>query len=64
MERDWEKYPYTKDEQKVCDYLQEICPDVGCGSDPINFLIASHASLRYQLSVMRGARTKLKKEEE
>ena len=44
--RDFDKFPYSKDEQRVVDYLAEIIPDVGAGDDPILFLIASHASLR------------------
>lgn len=38
--------PYTEDERRVCDYLQEIIPDVGCGADPIGFLISSHRMMR------------------
>lgn len=37
--------PYTEDEQRVCDYLTSIV-DIGCGSDPIGFLIAAHNLLR------------------
>ncbi len=36
---------YDHQEQRVCDYLQTLMPDIGCGDDPIGFLIASHAML-------------------
>ena len=36
---------YSPDEKKVCAYLQKIASDVGCGADPIAFLIASHAAI-------------------
>lgn len=44
-ERNLETNPYTPDEERVCAYLEEIAPDIGCGDDPIGFLIASHACL-------------------
>jgi len=47
--RDMEKNPYRPDEKRVCDYLIRIAPDIGCGDDPIGFLIASHGWLRLQL---------------
>jgi hypothetical protein len=34
--------PYSPEEDRVCDYLQRILPEIGCGDDPIGFLIASH----------------------
>src|SRR6185437_1055481 len=35
--------PYNPDERRVCDYLQEITKGaIGCGADPIGFLVASH----------------------
>lgn len=38
--------PYSPDERRVCDYLIDITKGaVGCGPDPIGFLIASHAWL-------------------
>lgn len=41
--------PYTPEQSRVCDYLREITHDqVGCGDDPIGFLIASHQMLRQQ----------------
>lgn len=45
---------YTRDEDRVCKYLQEIAPEVGCGLDPIGFLIASHAALREDLKVLKA----------
>lgn len=48
VDRDFEKNPYSKDEQRVCDFLQTIAPDVGCGDDPIGFLIASYHYLIIQ----------------
>ncbi len=38
--------PYSVEEQRVCDYLQRILNGViGCGNDPIGFLIASHEAM-------------------
>lgn len=49
IERDMRTKPYTKDESRVCDYLRRITEDqIGCGDDPIGFLIACHASLMAQ----------------
>jgi Protein of unknown function (DUF551) len=42
-ERDFDTKPYTPDERRVCEYLQQIVPDIGCGDDPVGFIIASHA---------------------
>ena len=43
VERDLDTNPYTKDEIRVCEYLTEITNGaVGCGDNPIGFLIASH----------------------
>jgi hypothetical protein len=44
-ERDFEQNPYSADEQRVCDYLQKLTDQIGCGDDPIGFLIASHQLL-------------------
>lgn len=52
-ERDFEKNPYTEDEMKVVNYLSRINPDIGAGSDPITFLIASHSALIQELKDMR-----------
>lgn len=42
--------PYSPDEQRVCDYLQEVTDgSIGCGDDPIGFLIASHAAVVREL---------------
>jgi hypothetical protein len=34
--------PYSVDERRVCDYLVSLSDAIGCGEDPIGFLIASH----------------------
>jgi hypothetical protein len=40
---------YSRDERRVCDYLRQILKQqVGCGDDPIGFLIASHQYLLLQ----------------
>jgi len=37
---------YSPEQRKVCDYLQALTKGaVGCGTDPIGFLISSHAAL-------------------
>lgn len=37
--------PYSEDEKRVADYLQELLPEVGTGDDPISFLLASHRTI-------------------
>jgi len=50
MERNLDIKPYSSDEQRVCDYLQKILKgQIGCGDDPIGFLITSHIALSYEL---------------
>lgn len=47
-DRDMETQPYTDDENRVCKYLLEITHDqIGCGADPIGFLIASHGAINH-----------------
>lgn len=42
-DRDFDARPYSAEERRVCDYLQEITKGAaGCGDDPVGFLIASH----------------------
>lgn len=41
--------PYSADEQRVVAYLAQVMPEIGAGSDPIGFLIASHRALRLRL---------------
>jgi hypothetical protein len=53
FERDFDKDPYDKHEKQVCEYLTLIAPDIGCGTDPVGFLIASHNELRRQLQQLR-----------
>jgi hypothetical protein len=55
FERDFDKDPYDKHEKQVCEYLTLIAPDIGCGTDPVGFLIASHNELRRQLQQLRAA---------
>lgn len=46
MARDFEKNPYSPDEKRVCDYIQELTEGaIGCGDDPIGFLISCHSML-------------------
>lgn len=52
-ERDFDKTPYSLEEGRVCDYLQKLTPDIGCGDDPIGLLIASHAALRMSLERLK-----------
>lgn len=40
--------PYTSDEQRVSEYIQEMTDGmIGSGDDPIGFLIASHAHYKH-----------------
>ncbi len=50
--RDIEKRPYSADELRVCEYLQKLAPDIGCGDDPIGLLLASHAAQRLDFDRM------------
>jgi hypothetical protein len=54
MKRDLEIWPYSVEEIRVCDYLQRILPDIGCGDDPIGFLIASHEALFEELKLVHA----------
>lgn len=40
-----ERHKYSKDEQRVVDYLRVLAPDIGAGADPIGFLIAAYDAL-------------------
>lgn len=55
---------YTSDQAKACAYMAKIAPNLGCGDDPVGFLIASHATMRQQrddaLYEMELARMKLR----
>ena len=45
-ERDFDKNPYSEGEKRVCQVLRELTGDVvGCGDDPIGFMISSWAYL-------------------
>lgn len=48
---------YNKEQKKVCEYLQLIAPDIGCGDDPVGFLLASHAELGRRMKIYRAALT-------
>lgn len=49
--------PYSLEQRRVCDYLQKATNGaMGCGADPIGFLIASHAALRFELDKLRKAK--------
>jgi hypothetical protein len=38
--------PYDYNEERACDYIQQLTKGVvGCGDDPVGFLIASHAAI-------------------
>lgn len=43
--RDMDEWPYSYDERRVATYLNNLCPDIGSGDDPIGFIVASHAAL-------------------
>lgn len=52
-ERDFDEMPYTAAEKRVCNYLQEITDGaIGCGDDPVGFLIASHRTIAHQKNVL------------
>jgi hypothetical protein len=41
---------YTADEMLVCEYLNRITNNlIGCGTDPIQFLISSHEALTQRI---------------
>lgn len=52
--------PYSAAEKRVCEYLQQITQGaVGCGDDPVGFLIASHQALGHLHEQDRKAGHKL-----
>lgn len=51
MDRDFDKKPYTPEEQRVADYFLKY--DLGGGNDPIGSLIAMHEYLAFQIKQMR-----------
>jgi hypothetical protein len=53
MERDFDKHPYTPDERRVCEFLQTLAPDIGCGDDPIGFLLACYRMLADERRTLR-----------
>lgn len=48
--RDLDATPYDAQELRVCEYLRRVVPEIGCGVDPVGFLIASHAALREDIA--------------
>jgi hypothetical protein len=53
MERDFEANPYTPHEERVAKYLCEVT-GIGAGDDPVEFLIASHESLRRRIEYLQA----------
>lgn len=54
-DRDMKANPYTPDEQRVVDYIIALTDgQVGAGSDPIGFLIASHSYIQRERHRERG----------
>jgi hypothetical protein len=46
--------PYTADEKRVCTFILEITNNaVGCGDDPIGFLIASYRAIMRERDQLR-----------
>lgn len=51
---------YSLDEKRVCNYLQKITDgQVGCGPDPVGFLIASHEMFRHERDDARALAAEL-----
>jgi len=48
--RDLETNPYSPDEQRVCIFLKTLMGEnfIGCGDDPIGFVLASYAQMAYE----------------
>ena len=65
--RDLDTHPYTKDEQRVANWLAERSGgNIGGGDDPIGFLLASYAYLHamlHQEPDSEGTRKKVPKTE-
>lgn len=55
--RDIEAAPYSRQEQRVAQYLAEIA--FGGGDDPVGFLMASHTLLAHELKMARERIDKL-----
>ena len=45
--------PYSKDEQRVIDWLRSKVPDIGAGEDPIGFLMASYDLIQFDKKYLR-----------
>jgi len=52
--RDFDKHPYSKDEQRVADWLARQSPVIGAGDDPIGFVITSYVQLRHERDELRS----------
>lgn len=55
LERDFDRQPYSRDEQRVADWLHARAPEIGSGDDPIGFVLASYDHLRIQRNAARDA---------
>ena len=53
--RDLETQPYSKDEQRVADWLSSQSPDIGTGDDPIGFVLASFSMVLAQRKLTTAA---------
>lgn len=51
-DRDFERQPYGRQEQRVAEYLSTIA-GIGGGDDPVGFLIASHAFQKHKAGIVR-----------
>ena len=53
--RDGQRPAYGFQERRVCEYLRRITDDqIGCGMDPIGFLMASHEALVMRVAELEG----------
>lgn len=51
-DRDILQHPYSRAERKAVDYIVKIT-GIGAGSDPVGFLVASHAAQNVELELCR-----------
>jgi hypothetical protein len=54
-DRDFDANPYDLQERRVCDYLQNITGGtIGCGDDPVGWLLASYACVIQERNDLRA----------
>lgn len=62
IDRDFDANPYDPQERRVCNYIQDITDEaIGCGDDPVGWLIACHACVVQERNEARDEIKRLRK---